>query len=259
MTIIAALILGLLQGLTEFLPVSSSGHLAVAEKLFGFGGEESVAFDVLIHLATLVAIFIVVFRDIIGVLKTDRKVIVMLVIGSIPAGAAGFLLKDEMDVIKSDLLLVGAFFLVTAAFLVMSRFLAGKQEKELGGVTVFDAAFIGMFQAAAVLPGVSRSGSTIAAGRMSGLCGRAAFAFSFLLGAIAISGASLLKAKDMAGLGSTIEPAALAAAFAGALVSGIAAMLALRKIVISGKLHYFAFYLVPLGILTMILHFILGR
>lgn len=254
MSILEAVILGLAQGLTEFLPVSSSGHLALGEKLFGFGGEASVTFDVLVHLATLIAILIVVCPDIIRTFRSERRVLVLLVVGSVPAALVGFLIGPHMDRIKSNMLLVGLFFLGTAAILLIAH-RGEKDRKDLREVSFLEVLFVGIAQSLAILPGISRSGSTISAARLLGIRPESAFSLSFLLGAIAITGASLLEARNLESLGGEVGVAALAAAFVVSLVSGLAALLVFRRLVVAGRLHWFAAYLVPLGIGTIIWHF----
>jgi undecaprenyl-diphosphatase len=254
MTITEAMILGLVQGLTEFLPVSSSGHLALGEKILGFGGESSIAFDVLVHVATLVAILIVVFPDILMILRRDRRVIGLLLVGSIPAGVVGILLREHMDAIKSNLLWVGSFFLVTGALLATAQKF-GSDRRELRNMTWLDAILVGIAQAIAILPGISRSGSTISAARICGVEPRSAFSFSFLLGTIAIGGATLLEARNFGDLSSELGTDVLVAAFVTAFVSGLASILILRRILVARKLHVFAWYLLPLGIVTIVLHF----
>lgn len=258
MSLLEAIILGVIQGLTEFLPVSSSGHLAVGEKLLDFKGPESVAFDVLVHAATVVAILAVILPDIIRMLRTELRTVVMLVIASLPAGLAGFLLEPHIEFIKENMLVVGILFIVTASALVLAKAFSS-DEKELGRVGILDSLIIGVFQAAAILPGISRSGFTISSARMMGVKPRAAFNFSFMLGVAAISGATLVKARDIGSLEGTLGMGVLVAAFVAALVSGVAALLVFRKIVVAGKLHYFSWYLVPLGIGTIIFHFLSAR
>ena len=255
MSLLEAVILGVVQGLTEFLPVSSSGHLAVIENMLGLGGKEFVAFDVLVHFATFLAILVVLAPDIIRILKTERRVILLLVVGSIPAAAAGFLLEPYMAPIKKNLLAVGICFLATCGVLVLSRVL-GHDKKELKKSSLLDSLFVGIAQAIAILPGISRSGSTISTARMLGIKARDAFTLSFLLGGIAIFGATIFEAGDIGSLAGTLGAGVLAAAFAAALVSGIAALIVFKKIVAAGRLHYFAWYLAPVGIATIILYFV---
>jgi undecaprenyl-diphosphatase len=256
MGILEAILLGVLQGLTEFLPVSSSGHLALAEKLLGFSGEEFVAFDVLVHLATAAAILVVLIREILRVLLADRRVILTLIIASIPAVFAGVFLESSMSDIKDNLIVVGAAFIGTAFMLVLAR-IGGKDKKGMREMGALDAIAVGVNQAFAILPGLSRSGLTISSARFCGIRPRDAFTFSFLLGLIAILGASAFKAKDISALSTGLGIEVLTAAFVSAFVSGLIALIIFRRIVIAGKLHYFAWYLVPLGLWTIILDFLL--
>ena len=273
-TIAQAVGLGLLQGLTEFLPVSSSGHLVLARALFQIEGA-AVTFEVLLHLASLVAILIYFRREILSVFTTRRRLIVPLVVGTIPAAVVGVLLRHQIETMFDKPLMVGVALLFTATVLLLSERLA-TDERSLDQVKWEDGLWIGMAQAIALLPGVSRSGMTVGGGLASGLERRAAVAFAFLLGAIAIAGAGVLKAKDMVkearmgeGRAAVVEspPAtaetgagqgqpstahgqmrgAMAAGFVAALVASLAALALLVHIVRRKCLIWFAIYCYAVG------------
>ena len=237
MTIAQAFFLGLLQGLTEFLPVSSSGHLVIGQHFFGFD-QPPVVFDILVHLATALAIIIVMFP----VLKKLRfNYLKLLFIASIPAGIIGLFLNSAIEQLFSSLVLVGLALLVTSAILFFTRFYqSSSKPKQL---TMPDAIVIGLFQALAIVPGISRSGSTISAGLFRHLNPVVAFEFSFLLSLPAIFGAQLLQLPHL----NLTHPLPLVIGFITAFVSGIISLLTLKKLVIKNKLNLFSWYCLFLG------------
>jgi undecaprenyl-diphosphatase len=188
-----AFILGIIQGLTEFLPVSSSGHLVIFQHLFGI--HEGITFDVVVHLGTLVAVFIAFWDDIVFILrKPFSRISYLILIGIIPAGLAGYLLAPLVEQAFESLLVVGLGLIFTGVVLKYSewmseRYLGLKQSEE---TSFKDALFIGCLQALAIIPGISRSGSTIAAGLMAGLDREFVARFSFLLSIPVILGAGVL-------------------------------------------------------------------
>lgn len=263
-------ILGLIQGLTEFLPVSSSGHLAIFKRILGADALTStLTLDILLHVGTLAAVFLVYYKDIwalvreffcmIGDLlrgKPDfstpyRRFVIMVLIGSVPAGIVGVFLKDAI----SDLPLycVGIALLVTAVLLWLSdRIVAG--HKTMGTASYRSALFVGLFQAVAILPGISRSGSTITGAQAAGYSREFAVKFSFILSIPAILGAALLDMIDVVqGTAPAIEigPALLGMAVAAA--SGFLAIRWLIKLVQNSKFHYFAYYCAAAGLLAILL------
>jgi undecaprenyl-diphosphatase len=252
MTISIAILLGFVQGLTEFLPISSSGHLVLLQKVLGFS-EPPVFFDVLVHLGTLLAVVVFLGRDLI---RAARKlnVVRVILLGTLPAAAVGLLLQGFVDTLFNSLLIVGLAYFFTAALLWWSR---GIGEGDLGRGRISDrrALIIGLFQAVAIIPGVSRSGSTIVAGLSQGLDRETAFKFSFYLFIPAVLGALVLQIKD--------QPAVLLspADFWGmltAFVVGYFSLLILRRVLLSGKLYYFSFYCALLGLLSFLI-FITSR
>lgn len=265
-------LLGLIQGLTEFLPVSSSGHLAIFKNLFGADFTEiPLTFDILLHLGTLAAVFAVYYKDIwklilaffgmVGdalhgkpsISEPYRKMVVMLVVGSIPAALAGFLIKDFVeDVAEKYLYVVGIGLLFTALLLLLSdRIVSGRHS--VADVGVPSSLFVGLFQAIAILPGVSRSGSTIVGGLFAGYEREFAIKFSFLLSIPAILGAALFDFLDVVKTGFNLPagPAIL-----GVIVSAGSGFLAIRfllKLIKSNKFHLFSYYCAAAGVLTIIL------
>jgi len=258
MSFIDALILGLVQGLTEFLPVSSSGHLVLAGRLLGLQ-HASLAFDVWLHLATLTAVLVALRSDVWTMLrslspsaaapvaKRGRTLIVAVVVGTIPAVIVGLLAKDAVEAAFTSVRLVGVDLLLTAVILGISRMFPGRG-MPLGPMKALG---IGVAQCIAILPGVSRSGSTLTAGLMFGLSGEEAARFSFLLSVPAILGAAVLDAKEIAHLGG--QPLLLIGSFVVAAVSGYVAIRVVWKVMERGKLAMFAPYCALLGIAALLI------
>lgn len=252
MTFFQAIFLGVLQGITEFLPVSSSGHLVIFQKLFGLT-EAPIAFDTLVHIGTLVALIIFFWGDIKKIFK-DKKLILLLAVGTIPVVIVGFLLQDKIDEIFNSLFLVGISFLITATFLFLTTFVKNPK-KEIKDISFRDAGIVGFFQALSILPGVSRSGSTISGSIFSGIKKEDAFNFSFYLGMIAILGAAVLQIPEISNFNSTEAVQGFLGLLSAAVV-GFFALKFFKKIVIEGKLHYFGIYCLLLGIICILTHFL---
>ena len=268
MTYLQSIILGLVQGLTEFLPVSSSGHLAILKNLFGGDFFESgITFDIMLHIGTLLAVFAVYYKDIWmlikefiylvrDIFKRDlkiktpyRRLLLMLMAGSVPAAVFGVLIDDFVDKIADQYLwMVGLFLFVTAALLYISDRVS-EGNKTMKDLKLGDALFIGAFQAVAILPGISRSGSTITGGLLSGLKRSFAVKFSFLLSIPAILGAAILKLPKADGIPA--GPAALGILVAA--VSGFVAIKVLLKVIKKRKFTYFAYYCVALGVIDLVI------
>lgn len=265
-----AAILGLVQGLTEFLPVSSSGHLAIFKELLGANAlEASLTMDILLHVGTLLAVFAVYYKDIWLLIreffammwdllrgKPDfsapyRRFVIMVVIGSIPAGVAGFFFKDALG--DLPLLYVGIALFVTAAFLwLCDRLPEGK--KDMATASYPSAFFVGLFQGIALLPGLSRSGSTITGGKTAGYTRAFAVKFSFILSVPAILGAAFFDFLDVKKAGGFVIP--WGEAFLGVAVAAISGFLAIRwllKLVQNCKFHYFSYYCMIAGLGAIIL------
>ena len=258
---IQALILGLIQGLTEYLPVSSSGHLAIGSYLFGIEGEENLAFTVAVHVATVLSTFVILWSEIDWIfrglfkfkLNDETKYFLNIVVSMIPIGIVGVFFKDYVEeVFGSGLLIVGCMLLLTAALLAFSYY-AKPRIKET--ISWKDALVIGLAQAAAVMPGLSRSGSTIATGLLLGNKKEMMAQFSFLMVIPPILGEALLdtmKALKGANPFGDISTLALAEGFVAAFVSGCLACKWMINIVKKGKLIYFGIYCAIVGVVTII-------
>jgi len=245
------------QGIAEFLPVSSSGHLTLLNELFGFGERDIMPLVVVMHAGSLVAIVAIYFRELWKFLKPERfHLLGMLILATIPAGVAGVAIHHfKWDRYFSDLLFVGGGFLVTGALLRLtgrSKLIArseGADGTELEKITVRQALIVGFAQMFAIAPGISRSGSTISAGVLCGIRREAAATFSFLLAIPVIGGAVLVKllgaakGADMGGM--SIGPLVLG--FAVSTAVSFAALALLLKIIRRGKLYYFSWYMLTLG------------
>ncbi len=263
-----ALILGIIQGLTEYLPVSSSGHLAIGQALFGLNsGEENLAFTVLLHVATVLSTIVILWKEIVW-LFTDlfkfkwnegTKYVVNIIISMIPVAIVGFFFKDKVEeVFGSGLLIVGICLLVTALLLAFSYWAKPRQRET---ISPFHAFVIGVAQALAVLPGLSRSGSTIATGLLLGNKKEKLAQFSFLMVIPPILGEALLDVKDMAEVGISaslggISPVAALVGFIASFVVGCLACKWMIGIVRRGKLIWFALYCAIVGLSTIIISLI---
>lgn len=256
-----ALILGLIQGLTEYLPVSSSGHLAIGSYLFGINGEDNLAFTIAVHVATVLSTFVILWSEIDWIFRglfkfkmnDETKYFLNIVVSMIPIGIVGVFFKDTVEeIFGSGLLIVGCMLLLTALLLTFSYF-AKPRVKE--NISWKDALIIGLAQACAVMPGLSRSGSTIATGLMLGNKKEKMAQFSFLMVIPPILGEALLDVIKMAkghnpfGDVSTI---ALVVGFVAAFVSGCMACKWMINIVKKGKLIYFGIYCAIAGAVTII-------
>jgi len=261
-----AILLGVLQGLTEFLPVSSSGHIALAEMALGMH-DAPLTLSVLLHAGTLVATILVMRKDVLDLLRacldflrgpkaalaTERgQMLAAVLVASVPTAALGLLLRDHVESLGRVPLAVGLALLVSAAVVLSTRWARGERTIP----TLGQALVVGVVQGLAVLPGVSRSGSTIAAAMLLGLSGGSAFRFSFLLSLPAVGGAVLLESRHLTGLGAMAGPGVVGALVA--LVVGVGALVGLRKLVDGGKLAWFAAYLVPLALAVLLLPIIMN-
>ncbi len=261
MSILEAAVLGLVQGLTEFLPVSSSGHLVLAEHLMGVKTDD-VTFEVAIHFATLIAlgvyffpilnrIFISPFRLISGAddRKTwrDFRLLLVIAVATIPAVLVGLLLGDYVEQAFQSATVVSIMLLVTSAVLFLTL-LAKPGENRVG----FRCGFlIGCAQALAIMPGISRSGSTIATALFAGVSRLEAFNFSFVLSVPAILGATALTAAKIEGGIAFTEPSYLVGMFV-AFVSGYFSIMLLQKLVVSGRFYLFGIYTLIVGLAGLI-------
>lgn len=271
-----ALILGLLQGLTEYLPVSSSGHLAIGSHILGIEAEENLMFTVAVHVATVLSTLVVLGGEIIRLvrgtfgpfnagasglarLNADQRYMLNILVSMIPIFVVGIFFKDAVEsIFGQGLLVVGCCLLVTAGLLAYSYYGKPRQKES---ISLIDAFIIGVAQAVAVLPGLSRSGSTIATGLILGNNKAHMAQFSFLMVIPPILGEALLDTIKAAKEGFSaafgdLSVMALVVGFVAAFVSGIAACKWMIGIVRRGKLIYFAYYCVAVGAVTLAYHFI---
>lgn len=255
METVEAIILGAVQGLTEFLPVSSSGHLQLAKALLGVEIEENLTFDVMLHAATVLSTIVVLWAEVWGLVKglftrgmnDEKALIIKLIISMIPIGIVGLMFKDQIDaMLGSDYIMavVGGMLLLTAVLLSFAYYARPRQKQT---ISYGDAFIIGLSQAVASMPGLSRSGTTIATGLLLGNNKAAVATFSFLMVLAPIIGQSLLDVMDggMAFTGIGVGP--LVAGFVTAFVVGCLACRFMIDIVKRGKLIWFAVYCAIVG------------
>lgn len=248
--LLVIIVLAIIQGIAEFLPISSSGHLIIFASIFDEFGtklEEKLAVGIVLHVGTLLAILVFYWRRILLLLSSDRRVIPLIVVGSIPAAIVGFGLKKYAESTLESPLVAGTMLIVTGAILVWSKYHQAGQT-ECRDLSYKNAFLIGLAQAFAILPGVSRSGSTIVAGLGVGLRRDEAATFSFLLAIPAIAGAALLETKDLLEQSSNQVPILwLLIGGTVSFVIGLAALAWLVRWIQEGRLQLFAWWLFVLG------------
>jgi undecaprenyl-diphosphatase len=261
---INVVILGIVQGLTEFLPISSSGHLVLAEKIFNTH-TENIYLEVFLHFGTFMAVVIVFWKDISGIIKAlwervyskakdeDSKnylnLFYCLVIGTLPAAILGLLFKNSVETSFKNSQLVSLMLMCTGFFLFLTRFSKAKKDS----VGFLDSLIIGIAQSLALFPGISRSGWTISAGLFRRIKGNKAAEFSFLLSLPAILGASVLKLKES--IGQNLPSKTMTLYLSGALVAFLFGYFSIKfilRILKKGKLEYFGYYCIIIGILSLI-------
>lgn len=255
MRIIQALILGLVQGLTEFLPVSSSGHLILIRKVFGFESESfGLTFDIAVHVATLIAVFIVLKKEIGALIRRPfQKLTLLLIIATIPAALVGFFFDDYIEEMASNGGFLGVAFLVTAILLILAeRRKKNGSKKKLDDLGVIGSFAIGATQAVAIMPGISRSGSTFAAGTYTGLRKEAALKFSFLMSIPVILGSVVLGVKDIVETSQSVDWVCLLAGMLSAGVSGYITIKFMLDFFRKKKMYVFAIYLIILGVFVIL-------
>lgn len=261
MSLLEAIILGIIQGLTEFLPVSSSGHLELGKAILGIETTEDVTFTVVVHGATVLSTIVIFWRDILGLLQglftsswnESKKYIALLIWSSFPVIIVGLFFKDEVEsLFTGNVLLVGCMLLLTGALLSFTYY----SPKQGGPITFKKAIVIGISQAIAVMPGISRSGSTIATGLLLGIDKSKVARFSFLMVLIPIIGANCKEILDGGMASSNVAPISLIVGAIAAFVSGVLACKWMISVVTRGKLIYFAYYCFLAGTAAIAAHFI---
>lgn len=277
MTLLSSVLLGLIQGIAEFLPISSSGHLAIAEHILGMGGTEAPEFfDVLLHLGTLIAVFAAYWEDIRGMVveffcgvrdlarhttpnppPPARRMILLILVGTLPLFIV-LPVKDQIEALADNMVFVGAALIVTGVMLFASDRMA-KGRKTERTATLADVLMVGMGQALATCPGISRSGTTITMGCLAGFDRKFAVRYSFLMSIPAILGANILSLKDAfeAGIIWADVPVYLVGVAVSAVV-GYACIRLLKMIAAKGKFGFFAYYCWAVGALTLLLNAILN-
>ena len=272
MTFLEAILLGILQGLTEFLPVSSSGHLVLAQQFLGLQ-EPLVFFDVMLHVGTLAAV-LVAYRDaikrlVIGGLSTlgdtqfwrqpgvtlntsaELKFIGLILLGSIPTGIIAVLFKTQLESLFDEVRLVSIMLILTGFILQLPRLRREKADNPAGQLKTWHAPLIGIAQGCAITPGISRSGTTISLGLFLGIPAKTAAEYSFLLSIPAILGAVVLKIRDV---GDTTVPLHIVGT--GMIASFIVGYIALRFLLVMlnrGKFSVFSYYCIALGLTSLLI------
>jgi len=276
MNIYDAIILGIIQGITEWLPVSSSGHLVIAQELMGL--DVPIFFDVMVHLGTLLVVLWVFRKDVWDIIvgffqmifdmargvpfskaaeAPERKLSVLVIVGTIPTAIIGYIFKDPLEALFSNLLAVGVALLFTGSYLFFTKKVNPERPREIGKMTMKDALIIGTLQGVAIIPGVSRSGSTIATGLFAGLDKELATRYSFLLFIPAILGATILQSGAVISGEETIQWVPTIAGTLTAMVVGYFAIQALFRIIRERKLHLFSYYCWVVGAAVIGLYFYL--
>ena len=270
MSLWEAVFCGIIQGITEFLPVSSSGHLALMHAFFGVETAEShLSFDILLHFATLAVVFIVYHKDVfdlcaaliglprklwlvrfrLSLLSETERMAVLLIVATMPLAGA-FFLKDSSELLSAYPAAVGAMLIVNGAMLLLADRFSGKKKRE--ALSVRGALGVGLFQLMATVPGISRSGSTISGGMLFGLSRKNAVKFSFLMSIPAILGANIVNIPEMAV--TPVDERVLGyylIGMAAAFASGFAAMKFLAYISAKEKFGFFAYYCMAVGVAAL--------
>lgn len=263
MNIFEAIVLGIVQGLTEFLPVSSSGHLTLFQEIFGLNTTNAMFFNLLVHVGTLIAVCVVFYKDILGLFKKPFKNLFMLIIASIPAAIAGLLLDDFLDSVFSSASIICFTFLITAGLLLLAEYM-GKKNSEPKLLDYKTAGVMGVGQMLAILPGLSRSGTTITAGILCKHKREDVAKFSFLMSIPVILGGALVEVlkilkelnagATLATLGIDVVPTLVAMLCAA--VSGYFAIRWMLKLIAKCNFKWFSVYLVVVSLVCMVNYFI---
>jgi undecaprenyl-diphosphatase len=241
-TLVEVFILAVVQGLTEWLPISSSGHLVITQKALGLN--LPLIYSVMLHLGTLIVVLTVFRKDILDIIKAvakrnfeteEAKLAQFIVVGSVPTAIIGFIFHDLLESLFSNLPAVGSALLITGAILFLSEKRTGNKKMSLA-----DSLLIGLAQAIAIIPGISRSGATISTALLRKIDKTTAFKYSFLLSAPAIAGAALMESKQLAQ--ANVDPVPLLLGTIVSMIVGYASLKLLQKIVMNKKIHLFAYY-----------------
>ena len=260
MTILEALILGIIQGLTEFLPVSSSGHIVLGTAILNVQSKDNLLFAIIVHGATSLSTILVFRKEIVIIVRdifrfewNDSTIFASkIILSMIPVGIAGVFFEKEVESLFGDnIKMVASMLIVTGALLSFTYFV----KNTTGEITFFKAIIIGISQAIAILPGISRSGATISTAIMLGVDKEKATRFSFLMVLIPIIGAMLLKIKDLISepaIASEVSISSLTVGFLAAFIAGVAACTWMINLVKKGKLIYFAIYCILVGIIVLL-------
>lgn len=259
-----ALILGIIQGLTEFLPVSSSGHLEIGQALLGTAGEENLTFAIVVHTATVLSTLVILWHEVAQLFRgtfttlkwnTEKDYVAKIFVSMIPVFIVGMFFKDQVEAFFGNgLLLVGICLIITAILLWLSEFLTKRMNTTGHEITYRDAIIIGCAQAVAVLPGLSRSGTTIATGLLCGVKKESVAQFSFLMVLIPILGEAFLDLLKLIGgeMTISIDRLPLVVGFVAAFLTGCFACRFMINIVRRQKLIYFAIYCLCVGIFAIV-------
>lgn len=253
MNILKAVLLGILQGISEFIPISSSGHLVLFQKIFNFENE-NLSFDILLHLGTLIPVFVVFWDDIIGIIKKPfQKMSYLIIVGTLPTVIAALFFSDYIDLLfQNGNLLAFAFIFTGILLLYADRAAAmGNKRKDMNWI---DALFVGIMQAVAIVPAVSRSGSTISGALFRNIDRKAAAKFAFLLSIPAILGAAVMQLKDIISTGAISESIFSLPYLFGFIASALSGYLSIKfmlKVIGECKLKYFSYYVFILGFLIL--------
>jgi undecaprenyl-diphosphatase len=291
MSIFESILLGVVQGITEFLPVSSSGHLAIIQNIFHIETNGSMLFDIMLHVGTLVAIFVVYYRDIWNMIKEAvfmagdifanlhtfllnrihktslkyrkivhnnyRKFVVLILVSTIPTGVIGVLAKDLVSAASETLLIPGICLLITGVLLLMAD-LAKEGKKKPKDVSYKSGLLIGASQGIATLPGLSRSGTTIAACIFCGLDRKFAVKYSFILSIPAVLGAAVLEIKDV--IAEPVEAGQLGIYAVGMVCAAVVGYICIKTMLVvvrNKKFRYFAYYCFAIGVVAIAGHFLI--
>lgn len=261
MSILLAALLGLIQGLTEFLPVSSSGHLNLLQALFHMDMDHQLLFNIMLHVGTLIAVLIVFWKEWIQMIlhPIRNKTLMLLVVASLPALAAKVMFSDQLDALETSNALLGVCFLITGLLLMLTQWLSQRNtrlQQETHEVGVIHALVMGVMQAFGMLPSISRSGSTIFGGVALKLDRETAARFSFMMSMPAILASFLSEGYSAVKQGVLSQSNDLAAIAIGMVIAGVVGYLSIRfmlRIITKVSLNWFALYVIVLGILIIIL------